>query len=84
MVLSSFLSSPGGVGLRLGSAVSKKSGREAMSAGERAASGLASAMERDEEEGEGVLAGIPRKAGLVMDWTALFHQSSSTNLLIMR
>jgi hypothetical protein len=55
-----------------------------MSAGLRIGSGLASATERDDEEGDGVLAGIPRKAGLSMDWMALFHQSSSTNLLIMR
>jgi hypothetical protein len=55
-----------------------------MSAGERIGSGLASATERDDEEDEGLLAGMPRKAGLVMDWMALFHQSSSTNLLIMR
>jgi hypothetical protein len=84
MVLSSSLSSPGGVGTRLGSAVSKKSGREAMSAGERIGSGLVSAMERGDEEGEGVLWGIPRKAGSVTDWMARFHLSSSTNLLIMR
>jgi hypothetical protein len=55
-----------------------------MSAGERAITGLVSAMERGEEEDEGVLAGIPRKAGLVTDWMALFHESSSTSLLIMR
>jgi hypothetical protein len=84
MVLSSLLSFPGGVGLRLGSAVSKKSGREAMLAGERIFSGLASATEQGDEEGEGVLAGMLRKEGFVMDWMALFHQSSSTNRLIMR
>jgi hypothetical protein len=55
-----------------------------MSAGERIGSGLVSATERDDEEGDGVLAGMPRKRGLVTDWMALFHASSSTNLLIMR
>ena len=84
MVLSSFAFSPGGVGTRLGSAVSKKSGREAMSAGERIGSELVSATERGDEEDDGVLRGIPRKAGLVTDWMARFHLSSSTNLLIMR
>jgi hypothetical protein len=62
----------------------KKSGREAMSVGERIGSGLVFATERGDEEDEGLLAGMPTKVGLVMERMALFHQSSSTNLLIMR
>jgi hypothetical protein len=74
----------GGVGIRSGSIVSKSSGREATSVGERASAGPISAMGQEEDEEGERLAGMPRKARSVIERMALFHQSSLTSHLIMR
>jgi hypothetical protein len=56
-----------------------------MLVGERGCTRPVSAMEREDDDAEGEqLAGLPRKAGLVTERMARFHQSSSTSRLIRR